>query len=1069
MTAKDDSIIIDYFKLTQKYQTRYGPSTIVLLQVGAFFEVYSIKHPFLGTYEITPIQLFADVCNLNIAEKKIVLGHGQVSDPILPFPMFQENATEVMVTNQVFQWLRHMPPCQVVMAGVRDHQLDRYIQKMVDEGFTVVIYVQEKLGKDMKDIVRVLHEIHSPGTSLTYDHDLSSSSSSQVTNHITCIWLDKVAVTKVLMKKTNPVEQTTRDLLICGMASFNICTGESFLFEYQTPFFMNPTTFDELDRHLSTMLPNEIVLVSELTSEELTPMLSYLGVSGRIPIHITYATQEKAKNCTKQTYMNHIISSLFQEDTFSNCLEFQSNVVATQAFCFLVNFIQEHNMDLVHKIQLPIFTNTSSRMILANHTLRQLNIVSDPAHDVKHNSRLSCVSTLLNQCCTPMGKRLFQYQLTHPVFDEDYLNRQYDIIDHLLSQVSIDALADIRRRLRTMRDIEKIGRQIMSKRVYPSSIVQLHHTLKEWSTMTILSEILSDASTSSPTNPTGLQPYDLASHTQKLDNNDIDTFIHFLEQTFVLEQCYDVRSMKEFDQHCILRPEVFPELRTCIDKQSIANRALETIQQGLNDAMVQGSQGVMKDDCIKLHKTDKGGISWHITKKRGSLLKELIHCRKDTLVLSTDTTRWSDIQVIKATASYDEIVFPRLKQLAQELMRVEEQLNEIMTNTYQKVLDTIGDEWYSIIESAAKNIASWDVFVTKAHVAREYHYCRPVIVGDDHDHDTVPSSWVQARGLRHALIEHIQTNEIYVTNDVDIGCNEQQGILLYGTNAVGKTSLIRALGIAIIMAQSGGYVPCKEFRYRPYRSIFSRILGNDNLFKGLSTFAVEMSELRLILNMADKHSLVLGDELCSGTEIESALSIFMAGLMHLYQRGSSFVFATHFHEMLKFQELQALSHVNVKHMSVVYDPIIDSLVYDRKLKDGPGNGTYGIEVAKSMHMDPDFLEQAYQLRHRYFSNKVSDLNLKPSHYNARKLCGVCELCNEHMGEEIHHIQYQQDAKADGYMEEGSFHKNNLANLMSVCRVCHDAYHRQHDTATMSKKKLIRTKTTTKGYILRETS
>ena len=77
------------------------------------------------------------------------------------------------------------------------------------------------------------------------------------------------------------------------------------------------------------------------------------------------------------------------------------------------------------------------------------------------------------------------------------------------------------------------------------------------------------------------------------------------------------------------------------------------------------------------------------------------------------------------------------------------------------------------------------------------------------------------------------------------------GILLYGTNAVGKTSLIRAIGINIILAQSGMYVPCSKFVYMPYKSIFSRIIGNDNLFKGLSTFAVEMSELRVILNNVD--------------------------------------------------------------------------------------------------------------------------------------------------------------------------------------------------------------------------
>ena len=85
--------------------------------------------------------------------------------------------------------------------------------------------------------------------------------------------------------------------------------------------------------------------------------------------------------------------------------------------------------------------------------------------------------------------------------------------------------------------------------------------------------------------------------------------------------------------------------------------------------------------------------------------------------------------------------------------------------------------------------------------------------------------------LRHCLIEHIQQNELYVTNDVCIGNIKNEtdsvntdGMLLYGTNAVGKTSLIRALGISVIMAQSGMYVPCSSFKYKPYTAIFSRIL-----------------------------------------------------------------------------------------------------------------------------------------------------------------------------------------------------------------------------------------------------
>ena len=115
--------------------------------------------------------------------------------------------------------------------------------------------------------------------------------------------------------------------------------------------------------------------------------------------------------------------------------------------------------------------------------------------------------------------------------------------------------------------------------------------------------------------------------------------------------------------------------------------------------------------------------------------------------------------------------------------------------------------------------------------------------------------------MRHCLIEHLQQNELYISNDISLGTPETSvdGVLLYGTNAVGKTSFIRSLGIAVIMAQAGLYVPCSSFHFQPYKYIFTRILGNDNIFKGLSTFAVEMSELITILRLADDKSLFLGD------------------------------------------------------------------------------------------------------------------------------------------------------------------------------------------------------------------
>jgi DNA mismatch repair protein MutS len=195
-----------------------------------------------------------------------------------------------------------------------------------------------------------------------------------------------------------------------------------------------------------------------------------------------------------------------------------------------------------------------------------------------------------------------------------------------------------------------------------------------------------------------------------------------------------------------------------------------------------------------------------------------------------------------------------------------------------------------------------------------------------------------------------------------------------------------------------------------------------------------MIELKTILSMADHNSLILGDELCSGTESNSAISIFLAGIQHLYEKESSFIFATHFHEMVDYEEVRAMTNLSLKHMAVSYDKTKDKLVYDRKLHDGPGQSMYGLEVCKSLHLPSEFLEQAHAIRNKYNVKTGSILEWKHSRYNSNKLRGICEECQEEFSTEVHHIAHQKDAQENGYI--GSFHKNHLANLKALCEKCH---------------------------------
>jgi DNA mismatch repair protein MutS len=389
-----------------------------------------------------------------------------------------------------------------------------------------------------------------------------------------------------------------------------------------------------------------------------------------------------------------------------------------------------------------------------------------------------------------------------------------------------------------------------------------------------------------------------------------------------------------------------------------------------------------------------------------------------------------------ATSSNHEIKSPQLDELCLSIIVSNQKIKDIVGQIYADFVEKLR-EWQPVFNHLIHFATTMDLLQNKCYIATRYKFCKPTIVPDA---DADSKSFFDARNLRHCLIERINEDETYVANDIALG-SDKDGMLIYGTNAVGKTSLIRAIGIAIIMAQAGLYVPCSAFRFRPYTTIFTRILGNDNLFKGLSTFQVEMSELRVILRTATNNSLILGDELCSGTEMDSAIAIFVAGLTQLHKVGCTFLFATHMHEINGYDEVRALSRLCMKHLTVVYDKSKDTLVYGRKLADGPGASMYGLEVCKAMHLPNDFLEfaNAVRLRHRAPPSDIGILSFEPSRFNMHKLKGVCERCAMELAQEVHHLLPQKDADSQNYI--GHVPKNHVANLMALCTRCHDEVHK----------------------------
>jgi DNA mismatch repair protein MutS len=1105
------TLVEEYLEHTKNYKAVYGNKTLVLMQVGSFYECYAIKKG-EGIYEGSNIVDFAQINDMVIANKNTTVNDDNV-----------------------------------VMAGFGLPQLDKYVKRMLNNGYTVIIFAQDL---QMKNTSRSLMAIYSPGTYFDSNDNTNSdndnlNSNTNLSNNTLCLWIHYSKPNKFVKTET----------LTIGLNIIDILTGKLINYEYSQPYENSPTTYDQLEKYISIYNPSEVIIISnkmnsyelnsnELNSNELNSntyiddVISYANINAQ-KIHKIYLDEKQADiskaliskaniskldsfekiaaNCEKQVYQETLIDKIFGAGAYRTNFEFQNYSIANQSLCFLIDFIDKHNPSLIKHIDFPCFENINSKLILANHSLKQLNMISDQ----RHNGKLGCVANFLNNCITNAGKRKFNYDLLHPICDNAILNASYDVTDHLLKT---QFYKTIREYLLNVRDIEKIDRKLVLGKIEPRDFASLYNNLSNVSTLfekiTCIEENKELALYIG-----NIINYDICEACNKINNYIASVFElsklnvvidklnnNDLESMFFINKNYSENLNKLYKRSLDSRQQLeaiaffFSNLLMEYEKSRTTNiskakaKAKTSKKEGIEDKNSDyiANPPLTNDDAvsggyIKFHETSKNEVMLITTKRRGAILKEIIQ-----KIIEKSGTKYEYINYTSKYSKFGEIIeidlssilfknhgsansniivySTEIDSICYDIQNSREQLIEEINSNYKAILCEFKNIIYNVVTNSnvtnsnvnSKNerfsllgkisqfIALSDVCYVKAYNALKYNYCRPVIDNGNGNGNSEGSSksYVNFKKIRHCLIEQLNTNELYVTNDLEIGTSNN-GLLLYGTNAVGKTSFIKSIGIALIMAQAGMFVPCEEFTYYPYEYLFTRLLGNDNIFKGLSTFAVEMCELRTILKNANNKSIILGDELCSGTESTSALSIFVSSLERLHSLASTFLFATHFHEILEYEEVKNLDTMKIYHMSVLFDREQKTLIYNRKLREGPGQSMYGLEVCKSLDLPEDFIERAYAIRNKYNKSNVSVLEAKKSRYNANKLRGMCELCNNNEGTEIHHLQYQKNAK-DGIIN-GEFNKNHKANLINICEACHNKIHSSDQEFRITK--------TTNGYKL----
>jgi DNA mismatch repair protein MutS len=297
----------------------------------------------------------------------------------------------------------------------------------------------------------------------------------------------------------------------------------------------------------------------------------------------------------------------------------------------------------------------------------------------------------------------------------------------------------------------------------------------------------------------------------------------------------------------------------------------------------------------------------------------------------------------------ERFITPDLKEYEEKVLHAEEKILALETELFNTIRLKIAEE-AEAVQTNASLIAMLDCFLSLAASAVEYHYVCP---------EVNTSTSLEITGGRHPVIERLlPPGETYVPNDAHIETTSDQILIITGPNMSGKSSYLRQVGLIVLLAQIGSFVPAKKAVIGIVDKIFTRVGASDNIASGESTFLVEMHEAAHIVNTATDRSLILLDEVGRGTSTFDGISIAWSLTEYLHQRvGARTLFATHYHELNELADL----FPRIKNYKVDVREYGDKVVFLHKVTPGFADHSYGIQVAKMAGLPEEVTERAKRI------------------------------------------------------------------------------------------------------------
>lgn len=551
----------------------------------------------------------------------------------------------------------------------------------------------------------------------------------------------------------------------------------------------------------------------------------------------------------------------------------------------ILSYVQDTQMqETTHIFQITPY-DLKNFLVIDDRSCRNLELLTN----IQTLDKRGTLIQVLDRTVTAMGSRLIRNWLRYPLIDREKIQLRLDCVEEITKTSHIHHL--MISHLKSVYDLERLGSKISMGQGNARDLIALKNSLKKipflfkelalFKSPLLNGKLLEDQ---------GMLLDQLASLADLIEKAVREDAGHVLNEGGLINDGYS--------------PELDELLLISRDGKSWIARAEATEREKT------------KLSSLKIKYNKVFGYFIEVSKGQANLVPDH-YIRKQTLV------------------NAERYITEEMKEVESTILNAQDKRNAMEYAIFCTVRDDVVLK-ASLILQMAQFIATVDALQGLALAASENGYAKPVINEDN---------TLSITDGRHPVVEKLIKGERYVPNSIEMDDIENQILLITGPNMAGKSTVLRQVALTVLMAQMGSFVPAKKACLCLVDRIFTRVGALDNLSMGQSTFMVEMEETANIVNNATSKSLVILDEIGRGTSTYDGMSIAWAVAEYLHDldhKGVKTLFATHYHELIKLEDIKP----RIKNFNIAVKEFNDNIVFLRQLVRGGTNKSYGIQVAR---------------------------------------------------------------------------------------------------------------------------